>query len=461
MGRFATFSQSIAAVPIAFYGFAFHKAAMAIRISAQQQLPVEALVIPSGPFSVVLSFCLAISVCACGSGLIRIICLPLGVASQLLSHSTIMLSYFSIEHASLLLNVGSVFAAVSTVLLSALWIDLYSRLNPIRAVFCNAVSIIIAQTLIFFFEAIPIERLLVALLIVPLLIAITYKVALNRASANPRDDLLNGRQNKENFLFPYKGVLFIAAYSFAYGVAAMSINMVHSRYASIIPSVIVIVLFLFYSRRVTSSTLFRFALPLMIVGFLLVSFLPNPIHPIALSTLDASYAAMEMLLLMMVCTIAYSAGAPALWLFGIMGGTQFLMRQIGSWLGEYSLSFADGSLSTALNLIAIAAIIVTSFLIMSERNLFAFWLLNGEGRQTEDCQNESVKIRINSLGLAHGLTDREMEVFYLMAQGKTNIEIAHDMFISEGTVKSHLHRIYQKFGLHKRKELISLVKKGF
>ena len=68
-------------------------------------------------------------------------------------------------------------------------------------------------------------------------------------------------------------------------------------------------------------------------------------------------------------------------------------------------------------------------------------------------------IRLNSLSAAHGLTDRETELFHLVMQGKTNLQIANDMFISEGTVKAHLHHIYQKFGISSRKDLFSLVEK--
>lgn len=66
-------------------------------------------------------------------------------------------------------------------------------------------------------------------------------------------------------------------------------------------------------------------------------------------------------------------------------------------------------------------------------------------------------MRINSLSATHKLTDREIEVFCLLAQGKSNEEIAHDMCISEGTVKAHLHHTYRKFNLHTRKELLALV----
>jgi DNA-binding CsgD family transcriptional regulator len=47
-------------------------------------------------------------------------------------------------------------------------------------------------------------------------------------------------------------------------------------------------------------------------------------------------------------------------------------------------------------------------------------------------------------GLPAHLTNREMDVLRLMATGKTNGEIAHVLFISEGTVKFHVKNILRK-----------------
>ena len=50
------------------------------------------------------------------------------------------------------------------------------------------------------------------------------------------------------------------------------------------------------------------------------------------------------------------------------------------------------------------------------------------------------------------LTRRETDVLVLIAEGKTNQEIALDLFISEHTVASHLQNIYKKIGCGNRTE---------
>jgi DNA-binding NarL/FixJ family response regulator len=54
------------------------------------------------------------------------------------------------------------------------------------------------------------------------------------------------------------------------------------------------------------------------------------------------------------------------------------------------------------------------------------------------------------------LTPRELEVLGLVARGMTNGEIAVHLFVSEGTVKTHVKRIFAKLGLHDRAQAVIL-----
>jgi DNA-binding NarL/FixJ family response regulator len=55
--------------------------------------------------------------------------------------------------------------------------------------------------------------------------------------------------------------------------------------------------------------------------------------------------------------------------------------------------------------------------------------------------------------IAKLLTPREIEIVRLVAQGHRNKEIAWKLSISEGTVKLHVHHIYEKLGVDNRVEL--------
>ncbi|MFC4337140.1 response regulator [Salininema proteolyticum] len=52
------------------------------------------------------------------------------------------------------------------------------------------------------------------------------------------------------------------------------------------------------------------------------------------------------------------------------------------------------------------------------------------------------------------LTDREREVLRLVAEGRTNGEVAEELFLAESTVKTHLGRILAKIGARDRVQAV-------
>lgn len=56
------------------------------------------------------------------------------------------------------------------------------------------------------------------------------------------------------------------------------------------------------------------------------------------------------------------------------------------------------------------------------------------------------------------LTHREVEVLRTLASGKSNQEIATELFISENTVKYHVHSMLGKLGVNDRRELAKYAK---
>ena len=56
------------------------------------------------------------------------------------------------------------------------------------------------------------------------------------------------------------------------------------------------------------------------------------------------------------------------------------------------------------------------------------------------------------------ITDREREIILKVIQGKSNADIASELFISLATVKTHLHNIYTKIGVESRFDLLARVR---
>ena len=61
---------------------------------------------------------------------------------------------------------------------------------------------------------------------------------------------------------------------------------------------------------------------------------------------------------------------------------------------------------------------------------------------------------IARLGSQFLLSEREVEVLTLYAQGYTQKRVAETLYISQGTAHTHIKRIYTKTGLHSRQDIL-------
>lgn len=71
--------------------------------------------------------------------------------------------------------------------------------------------------------------------------------------------------------------------------------------------------------------------------------------------------------------------------------------------------------------------------------------------------SDHISRRHHDLAQAHHLSPRETDVFLLLAQGRSRPYISDELYLSDGTVKTHISHIYKKFGVHTREELLTIV----
>lgn len=88
-------------------------------------------------------------------------------------------------------------------------------------------------------------------------------------------------------------------------------------------------------------------------------------------------------------------------------------------------------------------------------NIFA-----NENRPSEPRSYEEIYARFLTIMEACALSERELEVAWLLYRGYTNRQIGEELYIAETTVKKHVSHIYQKLGVCSRKEFRAKVREG-
>ena len=130
--------------------------------------------------------------------------------------------------------------------------------------------------------------------------------------------------------------------------------------------------------------------------------------------------------------------------FGLMFG------RIGDALGAL---IGISMCNTATTLIWISAALLLLTFVMF------FWYYN-KVYASLPVQDISIEDHIHEFEKAYNMTDRESEVFELIVAGRSNAEIAADLYVSENTVKFHVRNALKKTACPNRTELTAKFRKS-
>lgn len=344
-----------------------------------------------------------------------------------------------------------------------LWSELYGCLNPFRVALYYSASMIVAALLIYLCRGLLLPWLGAVVLVLPV-------VSLAACAAGfrslPSGELPRAKPSK--FSFPWKIVLLMAIYAFAYGLKESSMYQStfgpHSAFGTLAVAAIVFVGVIARGGKFDFGVIYRIALPLMVAAFLI---LPN-VGVLGQAASDfctsASYTAFSILIMLIMANLCYRYGMSAVWLFGIERGVRALFilfgRQTEQLLGAPSFGLA-GSDAVVSGLVVILVVAATMIL-FSEKELSSRWGVSflGEDGAAGDraiVKKQELANRCQELARSYGLSPREEEVLLLLAQRKTVGSIERELFIANGTAKTHIRHIYRKLDIHSRDELSDLL----
>lgn len=230
-------------------------------------------------------------------------------------------------------------------------------------------------------------------------------------------------------------------------------------------------------RRISISFLYRWMCSALVVAFaaLILGGIPDGAYIAYVISLSARFA-FCLITQMFFARYAACGNATPVQAFGF----GWIFVHLGDFLGVLLSVFIDAGLASScfgITQVAAVSIVVlvigTMFVINDERG---FSLDFGEayperrrastssgeygGRSSEVCALplvDELSRKVASVAHEHDLTPREVEVFDLLARGRSIPYIRDALVISRETASTHAKHVYSKLGVHSRQELIDLV----
>lgn len=140
---------------------------------------------------------------------------------------------------------------------------------------------------------------------------------------------------------------------------------------------------------------------------------------------------------------------------GLVFGLQYIALPCGFGAAKLMQQLAAASASSDLlpyvGFSAIALLVVAFVFVLPERTLLLL------SPRLLRLSHESLDERCREVAVTHGLTERETEIFALLARGRDVGYIEKELFISRNTVNTHRKNLYRKLGIHTQQELLSLI----
>lgn len=152
------------------------------------------------------------------------------------------------------------------------------------------------------------------------------------------------------------------------------------------------------------------------------------------------------------------------WFFLLCGIASFLEDTIfADWLSlffkQYFPYFQRTNVSEVISTVILVAIVI--YYCKRIDSAYKSHVIKGEctdqsGESSQQQENNQLNWnnQLEKLTSDYGLTKREEEILQLVLRGASNQEIADELYITIGTVKTHIHNIYRKLNITKRSQLM-------
>lgn len=212
-----------------------------------------------------------------------------------------------------------------------------------------------------------------------------------------------------------------------------------------------------FSRKTGLRAVYKSVMLVMAVFFMLLPVFTG-LSAIESTIALAGYGTFNVLIWIILADIAYSFRLSSVMVFGLGWGMVTLGVLLGSFAGQAIASLAPFT-PQALSLIALLAtlaILVSYMFVFNERDLIALTKPEPDG-EADSARRPRFQDRCKTVAEEYHLSPKETEIMVLFAKGRSSARIQEDLFLSRGTVTTHLRHIYQKLDVHNKQEFLDLI----
>lgn len=283
----------------------------------------------------------------------------------------------------------------------------------------------------------------------------------------------HGPLSKRDFLdvFLVSGVCTFAL-SIVYGIvdtaatggsSSPAASVIISQFGGIVAAAVFLAYFGTRSNP-SPSLLFNVVFGILATGILFLPFLSSG-YTVSLNILAAAGWKLVMLSLFYLVVVTYARDRKKL-LVGI--SLAYALPRFGLFIGQNVAQLLGmGSSADFVRTTAVAFFLL--YLI-----LMVIWMVNSHERKKAETQARAademlgrfaqeqenvLKLRCGALADDAGLTNREKDILFLLAQGRDVAFICDSLYLSKNTVKSYQKSIYAKLDVHSKQEIIDLVQR--
>lgn len=194
---------------------------------------------------------------------------------------------------------------------------------------------------------------------------------------------------------------------------------------------------------------YRIGFPLMATGFFLLGIAPSMVE-MGAAVLDVGYCFQYLISCSLCAYLAKGLNQPPVWIVG----TSTACLLAGQLVGTVFEAVAPDQ--TALAVTVAFVLVLAALYMTSNQNLRRGWgaVSPGSDHKADSGANEALAVQV--LASEHGLSARETEVYALLVKGYSRKAIGEELCLAEETIKTHAGRIYQKFLVHSKQELIAM-----